>query len=151
MCQTLQRCTIFHFGYSKIFVPFISSGSNLHQFLTAHSLPSKTIRLFTPNFKLTLFFFCAHFWLKWYKIFSPIKLPNWPILSDHSTTRNFLLFLHWLHTILEIFAASYVKIATHCHFNVVNFYIYRPFAVNSRTLKNRVCKKVWVAKKFWYR
>ena len=56
MRQTFQRCTIFHFGYSKTFVPFISSGSNLHLFLTAYSLPSKEIRLFTPNFTLIFFF-----------------------------------------------------------------------------------------------
>ena len=56
MCQTFQRCPIFHFGYSKIFFPFISSGSNLHQCLTAYSLSSKWIRLFTPNFTLTFYF-----------------------------------------------------------------------------------------------
>ena len=85
-----KRCTIFHFRYSKIFVLFIKSGSKLHQFLSAYSLPSKRIRLFTPNFALK--FFCAHFRLKRNNIFPPIKLPKWPILTNRSTTRRFLYF-----------------------------------------------------------
>ena len=38
------------------------------------------------------FFFLLQFWLKRNNIFRPIKLPKWPILINHSTKRNFLLF-----------------------------------------------------------
>ena len=86
MRQTLQRCTTFHFGYSKVFVPFISSGSNLHQFYTAYSLPSKRIGLFIPNFTLIS---GAHFRLKRNNIFPPIKSSERPYLINQITTKIF--------------------------------------------------------------
>ena len=122
MCRTFQRCVIFQFGYSKIFVPFISSGSNLRQILTTYSLPSKGIRLFTPNFTLLFSLFRRNR----NNIFPPIKLPEWPILTNQRTTRNFLYFLYFCINCIQfqvIFAALYVTIATHCHFNAVNLYI----------------------------
>ena len=44
----------------------------------------------TPNF--TLIFFFSFFWRNRNNIFPPIKLPEWPILTNQSTTRNFLYF-----------------------------------------------------------
>ena len=99
MCQTLQRCTIFHFGHSKIFVPFIRSGNNLHQFLTAYSLLPKRIRLFTPNFALNFF---AHISDQNETIF--LHQSNcrndkfWPIIA-RSEIFKFCTFLHELYTI----------------------------------------------------
>ena len=113
MCPILYRCTIFHFGKSKIFVPFISSGSNLLQFLAAYSLPSKRIRLFTPNFTLIS---CAHFRLKRSTLFPPIKLSKWPILTNQNTTSNFLYFCINLMLFKVFFSESYVTIATHSLF-----------------------------------
>ena len=101
MCQTFQRCTIFHFGYSKIFVPFISSGSNLHQFLTAYSLLSKGIRLFTPNFTLILFTFPA----KPKQYFSTNQIARMTSFDQSEYDQKFSIFLHYLHTILGDFCS----------------------------------------------
>ena len=124
MRQTFQQCPIFHFGYSKIFIPFISSGSNLHQFLTAYSLPSKGIRLFIPNFILIFF---LTFPTKPKQYFSTNQIARMTNFDQQKTTRNFLYFLYFCINFIQfyvIFAAFYVIIATHCHFNVVNLYIY---------------------------
>ena len=47
--------------------------TTVHQFLTAYSLPSKSIRFFTPNLTLIV---CAYFRLKRDNIFLPIKLSK---------------------------------------------------------------------------
>ena len=54
---------------------FISSGSNLHQFLTAYSLLSKRICLFIHSPKFHISFF-SNFQLKQNNILPPIKLPK---------------------------------------------------------------------------
>ena len=117
MCQTFQQCPIFHFGYSKIFIPFINSGSNLHRFLTAYSLPSKGIRLFTPNF--TLIFFLT-FPTKPKQYFSTNQIARMTNFDQSENDKKFSILLHSLNTILGDFSAFYVIIATHCYFNVVN-------------------------------
>ena len=52
-------------------------------------LPSKRIRLFTPNFTLIS---GAHFRLKQNNIFPPIKSSEWPILTNQNTTKIFYIF-----------------------------------------------------------
>ena len=139
MCQTLQQCTIFHFGYSKIFVPLISSGSNLHQFFTAFSLRSKTIHLFTPNLTLIS---GAHFQLKQNNIFPPIQFVRMIHFDQSKYDKNFLYFcINFILYFRSFFAAPYVIIATHCHFDVVNLYIYHHVLVFLHSRAQRFMKK----------
>ena len=76
---------------------------------------------FVYSLQISNNFFCAHFRLKRNNTFPLIKLPIWPIIVRRETFHIFALTLYYFRW---FFAASYVIIATHCHFNVVNLYIY---------------------------
>ena len=52
------------------------------------------------------------------------RMTNFDQSENDKKFSIFSILLHYLNTILVIFAAFYVIIATHCHFNVVNLSIY---------------------------
>ena len=121
MCQTFQRCPIFHFGYNKIFIPFISSGSNLHQFFTAYSLPSKGIHLFTPNF--TLIFFLT-FPTKPKQYFSTNQIARMTNFDQSENDKKFCIF-----SIPNTFLGDFCSILRH-NSNPLSFQCSQPLYIS---------------------
>ena len=106
MCQTFQRCTIFHFGYSKIFIPFYQFWKQPTSI--PYSLFSAVKRNSFIHSKFHINFFFT-FPTKPKQYFSTNQIARMTNFDQSENDKKFPIFsilLHLLYTILGDFCST---------------------------------------------